>query len=309
MKDRNHLIVALLSVVATIIVGWAAVEATWKTAKWGGSPPKSLQASYFGPADPLLDLGKAEGGLTVLVENDGKKVSNLRIASASIENNGDTPILPEDMFEPLSISSEEPWKIVIISEQKAEGESGIDLNWTKISDNKFLSNKSLINPGDRIDVLVYMTWGGEGDVPDIKKPPIKWGARISNMKGISIQPDLAEKLSSSMGSLMVTLFGWGVVFMLVSFFVYNFLTISFIIGSGIFKENLTVSVMIYSLAGLLNIAASESGSTLIFGDFYSLREAPNLLLNLPPIIANAMMLAALGVLTWRRNKADRHKAT
>ena len=48
--------IAALSVAATLLVGLVALNATIDTAAWGGIPPKSLNASYIGPTDPLTDL-------------------------------------------------------------------------------------------------------------------------------------------------------------------------------------------------------------------------------------------------------------
>ncbi len=299
-------LLAVLAIIAGLLTAWITIRATFETASWGGVPPKRLEATYIGPNDPLKDLANAESHLAIRVESDGQKVDNIRVAEAIIENKGQSPILASDMFEPLSIKSDEPWHIINVV-NNVSYRSAVKLKWNKVGDDEFRADPALMNPGDTVSTTVYLAWKGSGTIPVLKDAPIHWKARINNLHQID-EPDILAQIMAGRGPITVSLGGWGVPFTLFAFLIYNALSIMLLFKAGVVRLDFGLTLLWIPAAGLLNIAAAEAGATYAFGTASFFDMPVDAVANLPPILANIAMLIGLGIrsVSYSRRKAPEH---
>jgi len=77
---------------------------------------------------------------------DGRQIHALHMFYCLIRNNGNTPILPQDFVEPITVSVDNPWLILSISQSKFG--SKMVLQWEKINNRSYKLKSSLFNPGD-----------------------------------------------------------------------------------------------------------------------------------------------------------------
>jgi hypothetical protein len=293
--------IALLGILATLLTAYISFRATVGTASWNGAPPKSLEARYLGPSDPLEDLSNRESNLSINVQSNGSAIKNLRIVQANLTNNSSTPILASDMFEPLSLTSDTPWRIVNVANQSAFGDLYIKLKWTKVNDVEFRSAPLLLNPGDRLSAVVYMTWDGVGEVPTPDQAPIHWHARINNLKEIDTAPDLMSEVGK-FGPVYVSIYGWGVPFFLFSFLIYNLLCVMLMTRIKLISLDKLMSVFTISLVAIMNIFASDGGTTLAFGLSPVFDFTTDKFSNLFPLIVNAIFIIGLAVVAFRKGQ-------
>ncbi|RXD04879.1 hypothetical protein EQZ23_06995 [Sphingomonas sp. UV9] len=297
--------IAALSVAATLLVGWITLNATVDMAAWGGIPPKSLEANYIGPTDPLSDLSPRDAAVEVRVLSDGKPVRKLRVVQATLENTGATPILPADMVEPLSIRAEKNWKIVGIANQPLLKETAPQLKWTRVDDGVFKSEPALINPGDMVWATVYLSWTGEGEPPPTTDQAVSWLARIANLRGIANDKNTLEESIRRSGPIEVHLWGWGVPFTLASFAIYCWLTVLLLARFGLMRPDSRAGLAAVPLTSLLNIAAAEAGATYVFGINPIITVPTSHWANLPPIFANSAMIVGLLIMAKGRPSLER----
>jgi hypothetical protein len=298
---KTGILIAIFGVAATLVSAVIAANAVFQTSRWGSSPPKHLSAAYIGPIDPLSDLNGPGSTLDIKIKNGKRDVKNLRLVSVTLKNDGQTPILSNDMFEPLSLISDSPWNIVAVSNH-ALGD-GPTLKWHTISEQQVQAEPLLLNPGDNIFLTIYLSWTGTGDIPQPDKAPIHWRARINNLQGISTEPDMASQISK-LGPVAVNLFGWGIPFILMEFLIYNGLSVALLFRSDIIRPSVSWTLLLIPFAGLLNISAAEAGTTYIFGAQPLIALPTDNMANLPPLLANAAMIILLGIVTYFKNRKD-----
>ncbi|TPI27758.1 hypothetical protein FJW07_31295 [Mesorhizobium sp. B3-1-9] len=260
----------------------------------GPVTPKRLEASFWGVSDPLEDLQTQDAKITVAATTNGVSIDNLRVGQALITNNGLSPIVPADEFTPLGVLSKPPWKIVnVVSSDK-----GVKLNWNRKDDYNFVSDPTLLNPGDRVFVTLYFSKPGPyTKQADDDRPDVTWQARIANLREISNAPDPAKVINA--GWIIVFHNGLQVVFLLMLFVIYLSISLYFLRWSGLYYRDGIAPYASLLAVATINLCAAEAGTTYLFGMFPFGSSADNLV-NVPPIALNALVW--VGLFVAARNK-------
>jgi hypothetical protein len=175
-------------VIIPAVVGFALIWQNSEHFKKGSDPEKSLSQTLIGPIDPLTDLTpliSANPGFTLTVGE--RSYSNLSIQQFILRNEGKAPILPADFEKPLQVHAKNGWEIVTIKNSDAPGH--VDLRWSGITARTFEAEPFLLNPGEDIWQVLYLTHD-ESIAPKKEKngPPIYLSVRLTNLVGFSTKP-------------------------------------------------------------------------------------------------------------------------
>lgn len=206
MRFFTSQLLSFLSILATVLTGWFAYSAAYDLNEKGEVPPKRLEAYYFLAVDPLDNVQGGETNFTVEIRSGHERLDKFIYLPSNIRNTGTAPILPSDFIEPFSIETEPPWRIIAVTNHGPS--RGIRLRWRRVSDTRFEADPTLMNPGDTAVALTYLTYSGAE--PDQSRPPIRWNARIVNLREIqesaenddSSSEDADEGISTFAGVLL-----------------------------------------------------------------------------------------------------------
>jgi hypothetical protein len=291
-----------LAVVATLLSAFIGAMVAYDLKDKGPYPEKAIEADYGWPSDLLTDLSNNKAGLTVSIKKGESEISNLRIIHTLVQNTGKSPIVPSDYFEPLSLRTADPWHIIAV----ASVETGsavrnskvghmVPLEWSRKSDNEFVSKPALLNPGDMVPATVYLT-GPERPAEADEGTPVQWAARIINLREISEPPKVTFRAEASL--LNVNVWGWGIPFLLASFALYEGLYLLGLYRLGAFNDPGYGSFLLILASSLISLSAAEAGTTYIFGTspFF---QGVNHWMNAPPLILNVVLLGMLVVKSFR----------
>ncbi|TPL89707.1 hypothetical protein FJ941_02505 [Mesorhizobium sp. B2-3-13] len=254
----------------------------------GPVTPKKLDVSFWGVSDPLEDLKTEDAKIIVVATSNGANLENLRIGQAVLTNNGLSPILPSEQYEPVRISSKAPWKIVnVVSSDK-----GVALSWTKVDDYNFVSEAALLNPSDNVFLTLYFTKPGPyTKKTDEDKPILSWKARIANLDEISNSPDPFKKLEN-ITWLLIFHDGPSTVFLVGLFLLYLFISLILLRMSGLFSKSSLIAYGSVLTMATINLCAAEAGATYTFGMF-PFGNSPDNWVNIPPIALNGFAFVGL----------------
>lgn len=162
----------------------------------GPDPEKRISILQSAFNQPLYDLNSLGSFEKVRLTLGQREFSNLYIANVTLTNVGPSPILPADFHEPLSVSVDGPWEIVAVKNGRQMNQQ-VFMQWNIANPQKHVAERSLMNPGDVISAVVYLT---NGTLPQLstveatKQPTLKWNARITNMKAFSNEEDRINKM-------------------------------------------------------------------------------------------------------------------
>lgn len=286
--------------------------------KKGSEPEKHLTQVDGLLLHPLRDLQNIASSDTVALSIGKRSFTNLFVLDSAVTNIGSSPIVPDDFHAPLSINVPAPWEIITVK-SKVENTQQISTLWQSSNAQKFIAAPVLINPGDSLNVVIYITHPSlppfsTVDVP--KQPSITWDARITNLRSI-------ERGSSQLLSAMQEIFD------IFSGGLYSFLS-----GKGLFftfAVGMTNMAILLYLAGnakltmkpnpkllmiivgvtTLSVTVGESLSSYVFGDL--LTKILNMIdivqgrdpggvdyINAIPLVIDAILIVAL--LNWKKLK-------
>lgn len=144
--------------------------------------------------DLLQDLfGKAmKGRIALLV--DGSAVESATVYYYLLSNTGEKPITPNDYIEPIQVSVESPWELLAV-DVASSSPPNLEIEWIKVTTNTFEMESVLLNPGDRISVLLLVTNPDESS----ESPKLSWTARIVNVHSLEVQPKETPAEQSGLG--------------------------------------------------------------------------------------------------------------
>ena len=108
------LVMALLAIVASSYVAYDLHQR-------GSSPEKHVELSEFSPINLLAGLSGLGDKAVISVTVEGQTFNNIVIKQAYFTNKGNSPIIPSDFYNNLSVSVNTPWKQ--ISSSKAQPSS------------------------------------------------------------------------------------------------------------------------------------------------------------------------------------------
>ena len=269
-----------------------------QTFERGPIPPKSLTTSTFSGSDAMSALRNAGNFITVYVSANNKPLSNLFIATSTLSNSGAAPILPTDIYENIKVETKDPWEIVALTNEKGEPPS-INLKWKRVDARTFSADPALINPGDRITAVLYLTHFKplSTDIEE-QAPVISWSSRISNMSAIVEKEAIVHLQTSEIIPLFVYVYGFGLIFLVSLFVIYILIYLHLLKAVGIiFNGSVRRSFLVGGCA-ILSLLASEASNSYVFGSSI-LDQGANNAYNLPVIITNWACIAALLVLRRR----------
>jgi hypothetical protein len=202
--------------------------------------------------------------------------------------------LPTDFYENLSVTVDRPWKIIAV-ENKEFLSPEIRLRWKRVNDTRFEAEPVLLNPGDRVDPVVYLTdtefvdMGSPTSAAGRKGPVLRWNARIANLRGFSDPPDLLANESG----IVVQLSGWALPFTLFAAVLFQALYMQLLSRAGFLPDWSWRSTSLVLCASLLAFAAAESSATYLFPNYLTRMTGVNHWLNAPWIVAHVFALLFL----------------
>lgn len=287
-------IINLLVLLITIVV---PAYVTYDTLDKGTViPEKKVSINLFGGNNALRDLSKMGDRFNFNLTVDKQKVNNLVVSQATLKNVGKSPIIPSDYIEPISITVKKPWKIVSVNNWLS---TGLQFNWIRVSDNKYIANPALINPGDMSWIYIYLTntdsSGINAELPSNIEEIIKWDARIINLRSFSKNNyEELDKYYTPTWGIVVNLFGWSAVFVLVCMPLFLILYLYLLQKTGILIDWSLRSYIVVFVLSILSLTASESMATYLFGTYLTLIGV-NHWLNAPPILIHSICLIYLWI--------------
>jgi hypothetical protein len=216
---------------ALIILGamlTAAVPAYVAYDLWGRgpAPERRLQLRQGATIDPLTDLSSLGDKVAVYIQD--RVIERLFIEQTYLENIGSTPIEPEDFHENISVNVDEPWQIIAVENSELFKNMAVQVDWRKVSETRVEAASTLLNPGDTVVSVVYITSKPGAVLKNDEKPTVNWKAHITNMRGFYTEPDFFDRQMARMSGLHIQIGGWAVPFLLISALVLRLFTYVFL---------------------------------------------------------------------------------
>ena len=290
LSDVTGTFQAICAAIA-LLVSITSASFLERTFKRGPIPEKNLTYFSFGASIALEQIDKEDGIISVQVNAEGKVLRNLFVELTTLRNSGHAAIVPDDIYENISLSTEAPWRIIAVTNKSDAGQS-IAFTWERVSDTQFKALKALINPGDFLAATVYLTRMSD-DISE-KDPPLIWSARISNLPEIKKQATETFELQQP-GFLPVALYlgGNGLLFVLFSFSIYA-LSYFYLLQANRYDLSMSASrILFYVFACLLSLAAADAGNAYVFGSKIISNAPVENWLNLPWLLMNWLILGFL----------------
>jgi len=265
----------------------------------GPVPEKRVELIRLSSINPMKDLSVLGDRVNLSLTMDNQTIDNLIIAQAFLRNVGGAPILPSDYHENLSVSVRNPWKIVTV-ENSTFLPSDIELRWERVSDTRFEAEPALLNPGDRVGMLVYLTniqFAGLSASEKPTEPQVKWSTRVTNLRALYEPPPAHERLEQRIRSrlfgIYVELSGWALPFTIVAALLFQALYLHLLVRARFLQGWRWHSISLVLCSSLLGFASAESTATYLFGNSFTEMFGVNHWLNAPPIILHLMVLSFL----------------
>ena len=304
--QTNGTLKTVLGVAVALLTICVPIHVAYELHNRGPEPEKSLQSQRWLQVNPMSDLSALGDRVRLSLRIDGQTMDHLVIASAFLENVGDAPILPDDYHQNLSVSVTYPWRIVAV-ENSQPGLGKVKLKWNRISITRFEAEPALLNPGDIVDTTVYLTSQSNSQAAganELPKPHVRWGTRITNLKGIRDAPDFFERMVEKRWGITINLSGWSVPFTIAGALVSLALYLVLLDQAGLINQWGWKSIAIVLFAALLSFAAAEAMATYLFGNISTEIVGVDHTLNAPPIVAHAV---AVSVLWWKTRGSARKR--
>jgi hypothetical protein len=170
------------------------------------------------------------------------------------------------------------------------------LRWKRIDDSKFQAEPTLLNPGDQVATYVYVSnvqSSVKGVKSDSDNPIIHWGARVVNLQEFTKPESWIDKNVRERWGINVELYGWSFWFTIGCFIVFQALYLRLLVRTKMISAINELSIGLILVAGLLSLAAGDSMATYLFGNTMTHMTGVDFWMNGPPIVLNALALAAL----------------
>jgi hypothetical protein len=185
MMKRGDLLLSLLTLAVGLITAAAPIYVAYDIYDRGPAPEKRLELKHWFVTNPTKNLSSLANKAHLILTVEDKTVGNLVIAHDLLRNTGRVPVLPSDYFQNLTVSVSPPWYIVAVESSK-DGLGNVPLRWKRNSDTQFEAEPSLLNPGDSVSTVVYLTNTNVAKTLSIGPDPTTlWDARITNLRMIS----------------------------------------------------------------------------------------------------------------------------
>jgi hypothetical protein len=296
MRRTTLVVTCFLGLTSALVPAYMAYT-LWSR---GPTPPKKVQLFSMLQFNPLNALAPLADHLPVRVTFGDRTVDNFIVDSTQIQNVGQSPILPSDYSEPLSVTSPSPYTILAV--ETAPG--SVRLSWNRAAEDRFEAVPALLNPGDVVTVSVYLTDTTKNStlspamMTDAEKVrasftpniELKWSARIVNLSGFSPAPPIRTLPSADPLGVVVFLEGWRLVWVLVLAATFLGCYLYLLRAGGLTQLNAGWSIVIVG-AALLSFAAAEAITDVLDGGTLYMSA-----LNVPNIATLAVHLLLVGYL-------------
>lgn len=124
------------------------------------TPISNLTVTEIYNFDPLQFGEAMDGRIALLI--DGVEAESVRVYYYSISNTGQNPIRKDDFVEPIQVSVKEPWKLLAVDTDWSSPPE-LDVKWNRVMTNTFEMVPTLLNAGDTLRVLFFLTNPSEGE--------------------------------------------------------------------------------------------------------------------------------------------------
>lgn len=262
----------------------------------GPTAEKRIELKEYSLIDLKSDLSVLGDEVGFSVRFKDETLDNLVIAKAWFKNAGTSPILPDDFHENLSVSTLKPWRIVAV-ENANDLPDDIELTWVKANAYRFEAKPTLLNPGDTVTAVVYLT----NIEPENKRAAfrlndvkLKWDARITNLPKLTkVQTSFTELFMKNGWGFVVYLTGWSLVSTIFGALLFQALYMHLLIRAGYIKSFSFYSILVLLFASVLSFSAAESISYYLFPNFLYYLGGPNYPVNITIIVLNMFLLVWL----------------
>ena len=259
----------------------------------GPTTEKRIELREYAPIDLKRDLSVLGDDVGVSLKFKNETLDNLVIIKAWLTNAGTSPILPADFHENLSVSTSKPWHIVAV-ENANDLPDEIKLAWVKANPDRFEAKPTLLNPGDTVTAVVYLTntelENKRGSIKpnDVK---LKWDTRITNLPKLAkVQTSFTEHFMEGGWGFIVYLSGWSLVSTILGALLFQALYMHLLTRAGYIKSLSSYSILALLFTSLLSFSAAESISYYLFPTFLRYLGGPNYPVNVTIIVGNMLLL-------------------
>ena len=301
----NHLLnfANFLIAIAVGYIGLLSYQLANRSFQAGPTAARHLSATALGASDALKAI-RDSSVFNLSLRIGDQEINRLYTSTAILENDGNSAITPQEIFEPITIKTVAPWKIIAVADQP---NANVQFIWKRKNDQEFYADKALVNAGDRIWSTVYLTYESVSEPAgeQLLNVPLVYSARITNLKAIenhNLQDEnhnLQNNTFIVRSSIIVGAWGWGIVVLIVMFCVYFSLYLIFLERLGLLMAHSFRTSNTLLIAAVVSVSSAEAGNAYLFGDspfFYSI----NHWLNAPVLIINYVALASLFWLAYLR---------
>lgn len=273
------LVITLFGAISTIYVSYDLYEKEQKL-----EPVRSITLDRRFMSDLTRTFENSSPEIGYSLTYQGKKLSSLITISESLENTGTEPITPQEVYEPLTVEIQKPWRILAIENRTTKYETSINPEWIRINERKFKATPFLFNPGDKVSIEIYATTNEteyKETLGDNRLNPqiTHWNTRIRNLKSIKNKEEedkerkdeileklkIAKKVGNQWPSIFVFLHGHGLLFFLLCTAIFSIIQI-FLIGRAFESYDIRKpKLLALTLAAfLLSMSAAEVLSYYLF---------------------------------------------
>ena len=196
------------------------------------------------------------------------------------------------------MSIPKPWRIIYAANRS--GAPGVQFAWKKIDDNDVAATPALLNPGDRVFLVLFLTNPTEkGEQTGLPKvPDLKVDARISNLKSFTPVPFPSGGLkfrTHDVWGIIVGMTGWAVPYFILMFSLLQVLYIILLTKAKLLNLSQKRFVGYLVASSLLSITGAETSTTYAIGSTWTDMYGINHWLNAPWIVLNIVLIALLYV--------------
>jgi hypothetical protein len=294
----------LLPIISTALL--LAVPAHTAYDLWGRGPIPEKQVELV--QDPPISLTSSAslvGERAILsLTVGGNTYDNVEVATAYLQNVGSSPILPTDYYEKLSVTVDPPWKMIGVDNRRSAHDD-IPLTWNRVSDTKFEAEPTLLNPGDHIAALVYLTntqsTSAAGASNGTSKPSLKWSAHIANLRSLTEEPSPWGSGTIPFPAISIMLAGPAVPFMWLAALIIEASYILLLVQTQLVRRWNWKSISLLLIASVLSYSGAGCIAEYIFTDPLTKMLGVNPWLNVPAIAVNVLALSGLFIFRWARH--------
>jgi hypothetical protein len=291
MSDES-LFWKVLSLVVILLTAFVPAYVAYDLYSRGPSPEKHIELERVPTIDALRDI--SQEGIRVKLTLNEQPIDNLSISSATIKNAGSVPVLPIDYHEKLSVSVNEPWKIINVNNSYPK--HFVQLHWKRVNDTKFEAEPALLNPGDIVSTKVYLTntkFGAISILDKASEPQVTWSVRIVNLPAFYEPPSFLERVQGKYFGFEVNLSGWGLPFTIVAALLFQALYLHLLSCAGFLNGWNWRVIAVILCVSLLSFAAAESSATYLFGNIRTEIQGVQHWANAPFIMIHILVLCFL----------------